>query len=293
MKKYLDQKPHTRFPVVAGYFYPSEPERLRKLIEWSFKHPLGAGEIPQVSPTRRKETLGYVSPHAGYIYSGPVASHVYYNLALDGKPETIIIIGTNHTGMGSLVSVYPAGKWVTPLGEIEIDAELARDIVNNSDLAELDIYAHIEEHSVEVQLPFIQYLFGRSVKIVPIVLGLHTPDVARDLSKAIYETIQSTGRDAIIIASSDFNHYDPHDITVAKDKKALDRILALDTDGFYKVILEEHVTICGPGGIMTLIELAKLCGKGKAELLKYATSGDVSGDKSTVVGYAAVRFMVE
>lgn len=293
MKKYLEQKSHVRLPVVAGYFYPSEPEKLRELIEHSFKHPLGPGELPQVSSTRRKDALGYVAPHAGYIYSGPIAAHVYYNLALDGKPETIIIIGTNHTGLGSLVSVYPAGKWITPLGELEVDAELARDIVNNSDLAELDTYAHVEEHSVEVQLPFIQYLFGNNVKIVPIVLGLHTPDVARDLSKAIYESLQTTGRDTIIIASSDFNHYDPHDITVAKDKKALDRILALDTDGLYKVILEEHVTICGPGGIMTLIELVKLYGKGEAKLLKYATSGDVSGDKSAVVGYAAIRFLIK
>ncbi len=281
-----------RYPVVAGYFYPEDPEKLRETIEWAFKHQLGPGRLPVVSSIRDKSVIGYVSPHAGYIYSGPVAAHVYHDIARHGTPETIIIIGTNHTGMGALISVYPSGKWVTPLGELLVDEELARTIVNNSNLAELDVYAHVEEHSVEVQLPFLQYMFGDKIRIVPIVLGLHTPEVARDMSKAIYEAIQGTGRDALVIASSDFNHYDPHEITVEKDKKVIDRILALDTDGFYKVLLEEHDTACGPGGIMTLIELSKLISENsRAELLKYATSGDVSGDKSAVVGYAAIRFL--
>ncbi len=295
MKKYLEITSHTRYPVVAGYFYPSDPRELIKIIEWSFKHSLGPGKLPVVSENRRKETLGYIAPHAGYIYSGPVAAHTYYNLALDGRPETIILLGTNHTGRGALVSIYPAGTWITPLGKLEVDSELARDIANNSSIGELDIYAHIEEHSIEVQLPFIQYLYGDSVRIVPISIGLHTPEVAEDLAKAILESITSTKRDVIIIVSSDFNHYDPHEITVEKDKKALEKILSFNTNGFYRVLLDEHITVCGPGGIMTLMEYSKLVGKGreKAELLKYATSGDVSGDKTAVVGYASIRFLVQ
>jgi AmmeMemoRadiSam system protein B len=176
--------PSVRYPIVAGSFYPSDPDSLRAAIEESFKHPLGPGSLPSVSEKRDKSIIGYVSPHAGYIYSGPVAAHVYYDLARAGKPETIIIIGTNHTGLGSLVSVYPKGRWATPLGELEVDEELARTIVNNSSYAELDVYAHEEEHSVEVQLPFIQYIYGDSVRITPIVLALHNPQVADDLARS-------------------------------------------------------------------------------------------------------------
>lgn len=295
MKNYLAIKPQIRHPVVAGYFYPADPDELVKIIEESFRHPLGPGKIPKTAETRTPSSIGFISPHAGYMYSGPIATHVFYKLAEEGKPDTVIILGTNHTGLGSLVSVYPAGKWITPLGELEVDHELARSIVNNSSLAELDTYAHIEEHSIEVQLPFLQYIYGNDVKIVPIVIGLHTPDVARDLSHSIFDAVSSLHRDVVIIASSDFNHYDPYEITLKKDHKAIERILTLDTDGFYKIILEEHITVCGPGAIMTLIEYTKTTAgvKSRAELLKHATSGDISGDKATVVGYAAIRFYSE
>ncbi len=279
-----------RYPVVAGYFYPAEPDELKKLIEKSFLHNIGPGKLPTLSSERRRESLGYVSPHAGYIYSGPVAAHVYYRLAGEGAPETIILLGTNHTGLGALVSVYPGGKWFTPLGSLEVDSELARDIANNSKFAELDVLAHAEEHSIEVQLPFIQYIYGDRVKIVPIAVGLHTPEIAEDLAHAIAGA--SMNKDIVLIASSDFNHYDPYDVTVEKDMKAIDRILQLDTDGFYKTLLEENISVCGPGAIMTLMEYTKLVGgdKGVAELLKHATSGDTGGPRDSVVGYAAIRF---
>ncbi len=283
-----------RYPVVAGYFYPNEPDELRKTIEESFLHPIGPGKLPEISSSRVKKSLGFVSPHAGYIYSGPVAAHVYYKLAEEGVPETIIILGTNHTGLGSLISVYPGGKWYTPLGALKVDDELARNIVNNSKFADLDVVAHMEEHSIEVQLPFIQYIFDDKVKIVPIVVGLHTPEIAEDLARSIIDATISMNRDVVLIASSDFNHYDPYEITINKDKKAIDRILNLDTDGFYKVIVEENITVCGPGAIMTLMEYTKQIGKEKAavELLKHATSGDTNGPKDSVVGYAAIRFYI-
>lgn len=281
-----------RLPVVSGYFYPDNKEELESLIKWSFTHKIGPGTLPTTSSTRRKEVVGYIAPHAGYVYSGPVAAHTYFQMALDGKPETVIIMGTNHTGYGALVSIYPNGAWETPLGSLEVDSELAKAIVDKSNIAELDEYAHLEEHSVEVQLPFIQYIYGSKVRILPIVIGLHTPDTARDLAKSILEAVSSLNRDVILIASSDFNHYDPHEVTVRKDSNAISMILKLDSLGFYNVLLREDVSVCGPGGIMVLIEYSKLTlrEKAKAELLRYATSGDVSGDKSHVVGYASIRF---
>ncbi len=287
--------PPKRYPVVAGYFYPKEADELKKMIKSLFSHPLGPGKEPLLSTSRRKNTVGYIAPHAGYIYSGPIAAHVYYSMAKDGVPDTIVIIGTNHTGLGSLVSIYPSGEWITPLGSLKVDQELAKKISEYSEIAELDVDAHIQEHSIEVQLPFIQYIYGNKISIVPIVLGLHSVDAARDLANSIKKAVDTIGRDVILIASSDFNHYDPYDITKEKDMKAIEKILELDTEGFYQVIVDEHITVCGPGGIMTLIEYTKLM-KGKkhhAELLKYANSGDVSGDKSTVVGYAAIRFYIE
>jgi AmmeMemoRadiSam system protein B len=280
-----------RNPIVAGYFYPDKPEELRSVIEWSFKHRIGPGKPPSPSDTSAMNSIGYVAPHAGYIYSGPVAAHVYFDMALNKKPDTIVILGTNHTGLGRPVSVYPEGVWGTPLGDLVVDDEVGRLIVENSEIAEFDEYAHLEEHSIEVQLPFIVYTYGGDVKITPIVIGIHTPDIARDLAKSIHKASMATGKRIIVIASSDFNHYEPHEETSRKDSMAIDRILKLDTDGLYNVILRNDISICGPGGIMTLMEYTKILG-GKAQLLKYATSGDTSGDYSHVVGYAALKFYI-
>jgi AmmeMemoRadiSam system protein B len=280
-----------RKPAVAGYFYPKDKERLLELIEWSFKHKLGPGALPVVSSERVRGLIGYVAPHAGYIYSGPIAAHVYYDAASYGKPETVVIIGTNHTGYGPPISVYPEGAWETPLGTLLVDSEFGKAITEYSDLADLDVYAHIEEHSVEVQLPFMQYVFGGDIKIVPIVMGIHTPEAAKDLARAIVKSVERTKRDILILASSDFNHYEPHDVTVRKDMNAISRILELDTEGFYKTMLSDNISICGPGGIMTIIEITKML-SGKATLLKHATSGDISGDKSATVGYASIKFYI-
>ena len=281
-----------RSPAVAGYFYPMDPDELRETITSLFKHPIGPGKLPEISRERKKESLGFVVPHAGYIYSGPVAAHSYYYLAQEGKPDTFIIIGPNHTGYGALLSVYPKGKWATPFGEIEVDEELARAIVNNSNYAELDYRAHIEEHSIEVQLPFLQFLYGNDFKIVPIAMALQTPEVAKDLARSIFDSIAVLKRDIVLIASSDFTHYEPHDIVVKKDLETIKAIEELDLKKFYNTMQTLNVTACGPGGIMTLMEYSLLVCKEKAgaKLLKYATSGDTSGDRSAVVGYAAIRF---
>jgi AmmeMemoRadiSam system protein B len=278
-----------RRPVVAGYFYPGRRDNLIKMIEWSFTHRLGPGVIPSVISEKMRTSIGYIVPHAGYMYSGPIAAHAYYDMAQDGIPQSIIILGTNHTGLGKPVSVYPEGKWQTPLGYLEVDSELGEHIVEHSNIADFDEYAHLEEHSIEVQLPFIQYIYSDKVKIVPIVIGIHTPEAAIDIAESIVKAASELNRDIIILASSDFNHYESHDITIKKDEAAISRILELDTQGFYKILIDMNISICGPGGIMTLIEIAKRL-KAKAILLKHATSGDISGDKTTVVGYTTIKF---
>ncbi|MEM1618211.1 MAG: AmmeMemoRadiSam system protein B [Desulfurococcaceae archaeon] len=284
---------YVRKPVVAGYFYPSNRDRLVEIIEWSFKHRIGPGSMPKLSLARDKTTIGYVVPHAGYMYSGPVAAHAYYDMVTHGVPETIVIIGTNHTGYGKPVSVYPGGVWETPLGSIKVDEELGKKVVEASELADLDTYAHLEEHSIEVQLPFLQYIYkDKQFQILPIVMGIHSPEVARDLAKALISATRELSRDTVFLASSDFNHYEPHDVTVDKDMDAINRILNLDLEGFYNTMIQRDISICGPGGIMVLMEIARIMG-GKAILLKHATSGDVQGGKSAVVGYASIKFFIE
>ncbi|MGC9121383.1 MAG: AmmeMemoRadiSam system protein B [Thermogladius sp.] len=283
-----------RYPAVAGYFYPASRKELVVSIEQSFTHRLGPGKKPVLATSRNKSVVGFIVPHAGYMYSGPVAAHAYVELASAGVPETVVILGTNHTGYGALVSVYPGGTWVTPLGEVKVDGELAKKFVELSGYAELDEEAHIEEHSVEVQVPFIQYIYEDRVKILPVVIGLHTLDVARDLALSLKKAVSELGRDVVVLASSDFNHYEPQHVTVAKDMEAIDYILRGDSEGFYRAITEKNISVCGPGGIMTLIEYTKLFEKytPRISLLKHATSGDVTGDYSAVVGYASVKFEV-
>jgi len=263
-----------REAVFAGYFYPSKKEELEKMIssffEKSFK------EVKE-----RKNAIGIVSPHAGYIYSGLTASYAFSSLPRNIN-KTFIIIGPNHTGYGKEVSVYPKGIWKTPLGEIEIDEEFAQEIIKNSEFAEKDEIAHLEEHSIEVQLPFLQFLYKR-IKIVPICLLNQSKEVAEDLAKAILKT----KRDFVLIASSDFNHYEDQQTTLRKDLKLIDAIISLDLDKFYSVLIKERVSACGYGGIAVLMKVTEEL-KGKIELIKHSTSGDVNKDYSSVVGYASL-----
>lgn len=282
----------TRYPVVAGYFYESDPTQLINQIEWAFQHPLGPGSLPKVSSERVRKSIGFISPHAGYVYSGPIAAHSYHKLAEEGKPEVFVIAGPNHTGRGTALSVMTEGTWVTPLGEVPIDTEFAKAIVRESEYASPDIEAHMEEHSVEVQIPFLQYLF-KNIKIVPIVMMLQTTRVAEDLAKAIEVVAEKLGRDYVFIASTDFTHYEPHEIAVRKDALAIERIINIDPEGLYNVIEKYNISMCGPGPVMTLLYIAKRRGVSRAEKLAYATSGDVSGDKSLVVGYASIRVPVK
>ncbi len=277
-----------RPPAVAGMFYEADPDALRAQIEWCFTHPLGPGKLPERGGSRR-ESVGFVAPHAGYMYSGPVAAHVYYQLAREKKPDTVVIVGPNHTGLGTLVSVMVEGVWETPLGEVEIDSELAKLVVKYSELADIDEKAHLFEHSVEVQLPFLQYIYGEGFRIVPVVMWDQSPRAARDLGVAVAKAAAELGRDIVYIASSDFTHYEPYEVAVEKDRKVIERILALDPEGVNEVVEKYNVTMCGPGPVMSMLYYARERGAKNSKLLKYATSGDVTGDRSSVVGYAAIR----
>jgi len=278
-----------RRPVVAGSFYASTQKLLREQIKEAFLHPIGPGRLPRdVWGDERVPAL--ICPHAGYIYSGPVAAHSYISLEGRRKPKVVIIIGPNHSGIGSEVSVYPEGEWLTPLGSVPIDSELAKLISKNSDLISLDEYSHDEEHSLEVQLPFLQYVLG-SFKLVPIAMLNQDRDVAEEVGRAVAESV--SGQDVLLIASSDFTHYEPDSVAKKKDMMAIDRISALDVEGFYDVIFKHRITACGYGPIAALMTASKILGARNANLLKYATSGDVTGDRSAVVGYASILIELE
>jgi len=276
-----------RLPSQAGAFYAGKAESLKRQIEECFLHELGPGKIPTVIRGPRR-IIGLICPHAGYMYSGPVAAHAYYNLALDGKPDIVIIFGPNHTGYGSALAIMNEGFWRTPLGDVEVDSETANKIVKEARIVDVDDSAHRHEHSIEVQLPFLQYLFGSEFKIVPICFLMQDLPSARDVGQAVARVL--SGKNALIIASSDMTHYEPQKSAEKKDRLALQAIEAMDEERFYSVIEEHRITACGYGPIMALITASKALGAKEAKLLCYRTSGDVIGDYSAVVGYAAVQF---
>ncbi|MBX5320932.1 MAG: AmmeMemoRadiSam system protein B [Candidatus Bathyarchaeota archaeon] len=277
-----------RHPSQAGAFYAGTAESLKRQIEECFLHCLGPGKIPKVAEVGARRIVGLICPHAGYMYSGPVAAHAYYSLALDGKPDVVILFGPNHTGYGSALAVMNEGFWRMPLGDVEVDGETANRIVKESRIVDVDDSAHLHEHSIEVQLPFLQYLFGSKFKIVPICFLMQDLHSAMEVGRAVAKA--SAGKNAVIIASSDMTHYEPQKSAEKKDRLALQAVEAMDEAKFYSIIEEHRITACGYGPIVALIMAAKELGAKEAKLLCYKTSGDVIGDYSAVVGYAAVQF---
>ncbi len=277
-----------RRPTQAGTFYAGDAKTLRAEIESCFLHRFGPGAIPKNEPTGSRKIVGLICPHAGYVYSGPVAANAYFELALDGKPDTVVALGPNHTGYGSALALMDSGTWQTPLGEVEIDTEVAHEIVNETSLVDVDDVAHRYEHSIEVQLPFLQYLFDDKFKFVPICFGIQDLSSAEEIGGALAEVL--TPRNAIIIASSDFTHYESQANATRKDGAAIKAVENMDAKQFLTVIESQNVTACGYGPIATLITAAKGLKAKEAKLLQYKTSGDITGDKSSVVGYAALKF---
>jgi AmmeMemoRadiSam system protein B len=277
-----------RRPCQAGAFYEGNAESLRKQIENCFLHKLGPGKIPEVAEDGLRQVVGLACPHAGYMFSGPVAAHSYYKLALDGKPDVAVILCPNHTGYGSALAIMNEGVWRTPLGDVAVDGEIANQIVHESPIVDVDEVAHRFEHSAEVQLPFLQYLYDSEFKIVPICFAMQDLPSFREVGQAIAKVL--TGKNSVIIASSDMTHYEPQERAVKKDRLALEAIEAMDEAKFYSTVETHQITACGYGPIAALITAAKALGAKEAKVLSYKTSGDVFGDYSSVVGYAAVCF---
>jgi AmmeMemoRadiSam system protein B len=270
-----------RRPAVSGMFYAGTAKELEEQIEWCYRHEVGPGTIPRVNSKGLREIVAIVVPHAGYYYSGPVAAHAYKELADDGIFDTAVILGPNHTGYGYPVSLWVGDGWSTPLGEVEIDKKLAQKLLGT--VIKADETAHIHEHSIEVQLPWLQHLY-KKVKIVPITMLAQDLETARSVGKAISQA----GDNSIIIASSDFTHYEPHSVAMEKDRLVIESIVALDEEELYKRCERLGCTMCGYGPVASAIVAAKEMRGKKASLLKYATSGDTSGDFSRVVGYGSI-----
>jgi len=262
-----------REAIVAGQFYPAVSHLLKKQIESMIE-----------KTTRKEKVIGLLSPHAGYIYSGQVAGALFSRTQIT---DTVVILGPNHTGIGPAFSLYKDGCWRTPLGDVEIDVVVADDISKACNLIKQDKSAHAYEHSIEVQLPFMQY-FNSGLKIVPIVVSHAEFEAYESVAQAIASSIKKQKRDIMIVASSDMSHYEPHQRVQQKDKIAIDAILKLDEKLLLKSVQEHDISMCGyiPATIMLIA--AKLLGAEKARLVKYQTSGDVSGDYSAVVGYAGI-----
>ncbi len=281
-------KGNRRAPAVAGIFYPSDARELYQLIELSFKEQhFGPGHLPPSEEFNRRRIYGIVSPHAGYVYSGAVAANGYYETS-SMNFDRIVMIGPNHYGMGTGIATVRNGIWETPLGEVEVDSELASQIAENSDILDFDELAHSRDHCLEVQLPFLQYIKKNQFKIVPIIIIMQDKVTASELGESIANSTRNLN--TLLIASSDFTHYEPNDEAHRKDNELIKAILSLDISNFYNIFERLNVSACGYGAIASIMTAAKELGATKGELLRYATSGDVMGDTNNVVGYASIIF---
>ena len=263
-----------RSPAVAGYFYSRNPQELK----------FNLSELI-VFKKEKIKAKGIIVPHAGYMYSGWVAGKVYGSIV---PPDVAIIIGPNHTGLGKDVSIFPGESFITPLGEALVEIELVENLTKLVPFLSQDVMAHLHEHSIEVQIPFLQYI-NPKIKIVPICLSKMNLEEIIELGKGIAEVIKKhSNRYILIIGSSDFSHYVPHEIAKEKDMMAIKKILELSEEDFLKLVLEERLSICGYNPIAVTINACKNIGAKKAELIEYMTSGDVIKDYSSVVGYAGI-----
>lgn len=269
-----------RTPAVAGRFYPGNPDQLLREVRSYLLDDHASTQPETIS------AIGCVAPHAGYIYSGAVAGAVYSRVNI---PERCIILCPNHTGKGRPLAIMGNTAWQTPLGEVAPDSELSSRLMERFPALQEDSAAHRAEHAIEVQLPFLQVRQPR-LKIVPIAIGTSNFDVLRGLGDALADAIKSCEwrEDFLIVASSDMNHYESDAITRIKDRKAIERVLEMDARGLWKVVMEEDISMCGFGPTIVMLSAAKLLGASSARLVKYATSGEVSGDFDAVVGYAGI-----
>ena len=260
-----------RHPTVAGRFYSADPGQLRTEVE-SF-----------LVPGEKAPAIGCVVPHAGYMYSGHVAGAVFSRLAI---PPSVLLLCPNHTGRGQALAINSAGAWQTPLGEIPIDSDLAVLLKAQFPLLAEDAEAHRHEHSGEVELPFLQVL-RPGLQFVPVAVGTGNLEVLEDLGRAIAQVLAIRGN-VLMVASSDMNHYEDDAITRIKDRKAIDQILALNPAGLHHVVRKENISMCGFAPAVVMLTAARELAAKSAALVKYATSGDILGERDRVVGYAGI-----
>jgi AmmeMemoRadiSam system protein B len=299
-----------RQPTAIG-FYPAGKESLEESLRDCFLDSYGPGQIPEVSPERKGNIIGGIAPHAGFVYSGPIAACLYTALAQDGLPETFVLIGPKHGYMSfEGAAIMSAGTWSTPLGECSIDTELAKIILGCGDTSEHSLIVdsakdHQQEHSLEVQLPFLQFLSKRQpVQIVPLAISTLNFEICKKVGELVATAINESGRDVFILASTDFTHYGRRfynyapvgDRPIEKivkwvyktDGDLIQKIKQLDGEALLNTVVQERRTMCGHSAVTTVLVAARLLGATKGELLKYATSYDVRGSADAIVGYAAI-----
>lgn len=266
-----------RLPAVAGQFYPGNPKELTALVEKYTK---------SEEPSEKVKVHACLVPHAGYVYSGGVAGAVFARIAL---PEKILVLGVRHFPQGEPLAILSEGAWRTPLGDVPIESKLAGQLRADCPGLQEDSVAHKREHSLEVELPFLQVL-SPGFSFVPVAVGtLHFEDLKRT-GEGVARVLESTEDEVLIVTSSDMNHYEDEETTREKDDKAIQCMLKLDAKGLYEVCRQEHISMCGLGPAVVMLTAMNRLGVGKAELVRHATSGDVSGDREEVVGYAGMTF---
>jgi len=261
-----------RKPAVAGRFYPGDPNVLLRDV------------FGYLTKSERARAIGCVVPHAGYMYSGHVAGAVFARIEL---PRKFIILCPNHTGMGQPLAIMSEGAWQTPLGEAIVDSKLAAELKQQFHPLQDDVYAHMAEHALEVQLPFLQAQLDEFT-FVPICVGVGTYQMLSQLGDALAAVVQRQTEPVLIIASSDMNHYETDSITRKKDHKAIEQMLARSPEKLYETVQKERISMCGYGPAVAMLTAAQGLGAQNAELVKYATSAEVSGDRENCVGYAGV-----
>ena len=274
-----------RTPAVAGMFYPKTQKELKSTIRDCFLHSYGPGKL---SPSLHNEkVIGVICPHAGYMYSGPIAANSYYAISSQ-QPDLVVIIGPNHWGVGCNIATMKEAVWKTPLGDIEVDSQAAVEINKASKIIELDLFSHTRDHSLEVQLPMLQEVYSHKFKILPIIMIDQNYNSAKEVGQAIAKI--ANNKKIVIIGSSDFTHYEENSFAHKQDMALIEPILTMDVDRFYRILQENQVSACGYGAIASTIIACKELGASKGTLERYATSGDITGEKNSVVGYASIIF---
>ncbi|MCD6360881.1 MAG: AmmeMemoRadiSam system protein B [Armatimonadetes bacterium] len=275
-----------RMPVVAGQFYEAGTVALERQIDECYLSPIGPGKLPAVNPAGPRAILGLISPHAGYVFSGPTAAHGFAALAEDGQPEVIVVLGLNHGRMGLASAVQTSGVWRTPLGDAVIAEDVAADIATRLPDFQTTVTAFAGEHSLEVQLPFLQDLYGDDLRFVPVMMGAQDLHSAEAVGAALAEALG--GRNGVIVASTDMTHYEAPETARRLDRLLIERIEALDPEGLIRTQQARSISMCGVGPVAAMLIATRALGATVAQTLAYSTSGDVMPSEQ-VVGYLSAK----